>query len=351
MPNESKIVLANKEHGTTTEIIDNNENSVNRKFCLPDLDGELVVRRPSMEIEIGPNEKIKTINEGINYVDKVLPSLVMSDGKVIGENDFRLILKDNFILDEQVHIYQRDLSHISIEAETKGRVITATTRCLKKPGGGFGQYSYSSHRAYFYFKYSKSPYFGIKFRPDAVWDLTNSSSPTGIDGITVGSVFGFHWDNASTGLLMPGAGIENIFWGSFAANSSIVSLTGSEYMDCTHAITSDNSSIINAQFSKVKNNLGNAYWAAENSKIDAESSLIDNSMVGCLVSQNSSINMGSSKFTNMKSNSFCFTMNSGSISAFSLFYNNLNNQGQMMPSSLVGNENTKNGRITYSIRP
>lgn len=351
MPNESKIVLANKEHGTTTEIIDNNENSVNRKFCLPDLDGELVVRRPSMEIEIGPNEKIKTINEGINYVDKVLPSLVMSDGKVIGENDFRLILKDNFILDEQVHIYHRDLSHIRIESETKGRVIPATMRCLKKAGGGFGQYSYSAHRAYFYFRYSKSPYFGIKFRPEAEWDLSIDSNPSGIDGIPITSLFGFHWDNASTGLLMPGAGVENIYWGSFASNSSMVSLCGSEYIDCHHAVTSDNSSILNAQYSKVKNNLGNAYWAAENSIIDAESSIVDNSLVGGVVSQNSSLQMGSSKFTNMKSNSFCFTFNSGSIVAFSLYYNNLNNKGKMIPDGLVGNENTKNGRITYSIRP
>lgn len=43
MSNESKIVLSNKQNGTTTEIIDNNsESNVSKKFLLPDESGKLI---------------------------------------------------------------------------------------------------------------------------------------------------------------------------------------------------------------------------------------------------------------------------------------------------------------------
>lgn len=42
MSNESKIVLANKQNGTTTEIIDNNISSASKKFYLPNTGGNLL---------------------------------------------------------------------------------------------------------------------------------------------------------------------------------------------------------------------------------------------------------------------------------------------------------------------
>lgn len=42
MANESKIVLANKQNGTTTEIIDNNISSASKKFYLPNTGGKLL---------------------------------------------------------------------------------------------------------------------------------------------------------------------------------------------------------------------------------------------------------------------------------------------------------------------
>ena len=43
MSNESKIVLSNKQNGTTTEIVDSNsESNVSKKFLLPDESGKLL---------------------------------------------------------------------------------------------------------------------------------------------------------------------------------------------------------------------------------------------------------------------------------------------------------------------
>ena len=51
MANESKIVLANKQNGTTTEIIDNNsESNVSKKFLLPDESGKLITEENASSI-------------------------------------------------------------------------------------------------------------------------------------------------------------------------------------------------------------------------------------------------------------------------------------------------------------
>ena len=51
MSNESKIVLSNKQNGTTTEIIDSNSKSnVIKKFLLPDESGKLITEENASSI-------------------------------------------------------------------------------------------------------------------------------------------------------------------------------------------------------------------------------------------------------------------------------------------------------------
>ena len=51
MSNESKIVLSNKQNGTTTEIIDSNsESNVSKKFLLPDESGKLITEENASSI-------------------------------------------------------------------------------------------------------------------------------------------------------------------------------------------------------------------------------------------------------------------------------------------------------------
>ena len=51
MSTESKIILYNKQNGTTTEIIDNNSDSnVSKKFILPDISGKLITEENASSI-------------------------------------------------------------------------------------------------------------------------------------------------------------------------------------------------------------------------------------------------------------------------------------------------------------
>lgn len=78
MSNESKIVLSNKQNGTTTEIIDNNISRASKKFYLPNTGGNLLtlneadskylsVKDKAITITVGPGGNFLQLNDALEY--------------------------------------------------------------------------------------------------------------------------------------------------------------------------------------------------------------------------------------------------------------------------------------------
>lgn len=65
MSNESKIVLANKQNGTTTEIIDNSINSASKKFYLPNTGGNLLTLNEADSRYLSVKDRAINITAGV----------------------------------------------------------------------------------------------------------------------------------------------------------------------------------------------------------------------------------------------------------------------------------------------
>lgn len=115
MANESKIVLSNKQNGTTTEIIDNNISSASKKFYLPNTSGKLLtlseadskylsVKDKAVTITVGPGGNFLQLNDALEYckqniskkINAVTKIKLLADfnGDLFIQGDFPYVLID-----------------------------------------------------------------------------------------------------------------------------------------------------------------------------------------------------------------------------------------------------------------
>lgn len=99
MSNESKIVLANKQNGTTTEIIDNNINSASKKFYLPNTGGNLLtlneadsrylsVKDNSIVITAGTGGDFAKLTDALEYCKQNINKKINAIPAIILLSDF-----------------------------------------------------------------------------------------------------------------------------------------------------------------------------------------------------------------------------------------------------------------------
>lgn len=294
----SSIILHDKTNDKTTTLQTTNTTSnVNIKLpntngtillkedldkLLPsnDVTGKIKISVPKIKVTVGPSDAdFTTINDAIKYLDSFIPSFNNDRSDNHFQFPFQIILKTGFVMNEQVHLYSKDYGHISISHETDGTVVTVKPSALKLPSLGFGQYSYTACRAVFYIQNGVSPCINFKFRLEGTYDWNNISGDNAyLDSsktILKTSLWGVHWDNSSKGCIGPKGGVENFYWAAFASNASTASICVSTYRDNWSSVCADNSSIVNAQYVTVTNNVGIAIWTAESSVIDCTGSTID----------------------------------------------------------------------------